>query len=389
MSTALPPAPPRPPRVDAPQDLEALIKEARRRARRRRRWYAASALLAAAAAASAFAGYHHGGGSAGAGPSQERANANAATGASAGKAVGNGALTILAGSNISTIGAGGRLKALFRCSGAKGCNELESVAWSPDGDRFAFGVGSLGATNFTANGLHIVDRRSGRDRHVTDSGHWFDLAWSPDGSRLAFVDSGRIGLINADGTGWQWVQTGTAGRDSSPTWSPDGTSLAFASEIWGRSAIHIVALAGPYAKRVVPSKLVVANASSPAWSPRGGQAGVQRRLRDQADHGIRARRDTAVGGRVQAHRHSGYPVVVTRRATDRSREWRRDVRDERRRQPSQPGDSDHAAPDDSRLARAPPLCACVLAAPPLTLRPTRRRNDVGRGPWPTPYRGIG
>jgi dipeptidyl aminopeptidase/acylaminoacyl peptidase len=269
MSTALPPAPPRPPRVDSPPDLEALIEEARRRARRRRRWYAASALLAAGAAVSAFAGYHHGGGSAGSRPSEARANANAATGASAGKAVRNGALTILAGSNISTIGATGRLKALFRCSGAKGCNELESVAWSPDGNRFAFGVGSMGATNFTANGLHIVDRRNGRDRHLTDSGLWFDLAWSPDGSRLAFVDKGRIGLINADGTGRQWMQTGTAGRDSSPTWSPDGTSLAFASEIWGRSAVYIVALAGPYAKRVVPSKLLIANASSPAWSPRG------------------------------------------------------------------------------------------------------------------------
>jgi Tol biopolymer transport system component len=88
------------------------------------------------------------------------------------------------------------------------------------------------------------------------------------GSRLAFVDQGWIGLINADGTGRQWVQTGTAGRDSSPTWSPDGTSLAFASEIWGRSAVYIVALADHYAKRVVPSKLLVANASSPAWSPR-------------------------------------------------------------------------------------------------------------------------
>lgn len=267
MSTTLPPAPPRPPRVDSPEDLEALIEEARRRARRRRRWYAASALLAAGAAASAFAGYHHGGGNAGVRPGQE--DGNAATGASTGNAVRNGALTILAGNNISTIGASGRLKALFRCSGVKGCNELESVAWSPDGDRFAFGVGSLGATNFTADGLHIVDRRNGRDRHVTDSGHWFDLAWSPDGSRLAFVDSGRIGLINADGTGWQWVQTGSAGRDSSPTWSPDGTSLAFASEIWGRSAVHIVALAGPYAKQVVASKLLVANASSPTWSPRG------------------------------------------------------------------------------------------------------------------------
>jgi Tol biopolymer transport system component len=271
MSITLPPAPPRPPQLEPPQDLDALIEEARRRARRRRRLYAVSALLAAGAAASAFAGYYGDGGSAGAPPAGERLNGNAVAATSAAKAVRNGALTILGGAGISTIEVGGHLKPLFRCNGVSGCNELESVAWSPDGTRFAFGVSCLGATNCSYNGLNIFDRRSGRDRRITDSGHWFDLAWSPDGSRLAFVNQGQIGLINADGTGWEWLQTGTAGRDSSPTWSPDGTSLAYASELWGGSSVYIVALNGPYAKRVATSRLLVSNASSPAWAARGNR----------------------------------------------------------------------------------------------------------------------
>lgn len=267
MSTTLPPTLPRPPRVDSPEDLEALIEEARRRARRRRRWYAASALLAAGAAASAFAGYHHGGGggSVGARPTGEQPNTDAGTGASV-KAVRNGALTILRGADISTIGAGGHLKPLFRCSGDQGCNELESIAWSPDGKRLAFGVTSLGAPYPVYNGLNIVDRRSGRVRRITKNNtwqNWFDLAWSPDGSRLAFVDRGRIGLINADGTGWRPLQTATTGHDSSPTWSPDGSRLAYASDVHGHTAIHIVVLSGPY------ERLLVMDGSSPAWSPLG------------------------------------------------------------------------------------------------------------------------
>jgi hypothetical protein len=76
-------------------------------------WYAAAALLAACAAASAFAGYHHGGGgSAAVRPAGERPNSNAATGSPTAKAVSNGALTILGGAGISTIGARGHLEPL-------------------------------------------------------------------------------------------------------------------------------------------------------------------------------------------------------------------------------------------------------------------------------------
>ena len=268
MSTTLRPAPPRPSRVDPPQDPDALIEEARRRARRRRRWYAASALLAASAAANAFAGYNHGGGGGGhagirAAGEGKAAAAHAGTGASAGNAVRNGALTILAGADISTIGARGHLERLFHCDGDKGCNELESVAWSPDGNRFAFGVGSYGEANDSYDGLNIVDRRNGKIRRITKSGHAFDLAWSPDGAKLAFVDGGRIGLINADGTGAQWLRTAGMGLNVSPTWSPDGTRIAYATDLFGHSIIRIVALSRPY------NRLLVTDGFHPAWSPRG------------------------------------------------------------------------------------------------------------------------
>jgi hypothetical protein len=263
MNTALPPAPPRPPRVDSPQDLEALIEEARRRARRRRRWYAASALLAAGAAASAFAGHHHGGGSAGARPSQERANANAATGASAGKAVRNGALTILAGGNISTIGASGRLKALFRCSGAKGCNELESVAWSPDGNRFAFGVGSLGATNFTPMASH---RRPAQRSGSALNGLWTLVrsGLSPDGPG----SPSSIAAGSADQCRWNRAAV-DADRNCGPLLADVSGRYLASSPGDGAAAVFTSSPPPAPMRSGSPSKLLVANASSPAWSPRG------------------------------------------------------------------------------------------------------------------------
>jgi len=85
---------------------------------------------------------------------------------------------------IATIDAGGALHPLFRCRISKGCYDLESVDWAPDGRRIAFSVTTVGAVS-SYSGIHVYNVRSGRDRHLAQNG--FDLDWSPDGSRLAYV----------------------------------------------------------------------------------------------------------------------------------------------------------------------------------------------------------
>src|SRR2546426_785974 len=76
--------------------------------------------------------------------------------------------------------------------------------------------------------------------------------WSPDGCQIAFRSvletpggpSGRISIINADGTGLRQV-TPEPGPldfafDEGPTWSPDGTRLAFTRN----SVLHIINVDG-------------------------------------------------------------------------------------------------------------------------------------------------
>jgi hypothetical protein len=149
-------APPRSPEQEplAPEALDALIEEARRRARRRRLRFVACVLGADAAAVAVFGPGHGGPGGAG------RGAARSATPVSEPRGIvrSNGLLTIIGGVGISTIGRDGRLAPLFRCSasGRRGCYDLESIAWSPDGRRLAFSVTSVGAGS-VYNGIHVYD----------------------------------------------------------------------------------------------------------------------------------------------------------------------------------------------------------------------------------------
>ena len=235
--------------------------------------YAACLLVVSAAAVAVFSSGHGGRGHAGRSAGR---GSTAPVSEPHGIVRSNGPLTIIGGAGISTIGRGGRLAPLFRCDVSRGCYDLESIAWSPDGRRLAFSVTTVGAES-TYNGLHVYDTATGRDRQMSllDA---FSLAWSPDGSRIAYVESshfavpwGSIFVVDADGSHRRLVDTGTSDADMAPSWSPDGKRLVFATTAHpytetgrvGDASISIVDVDGSH------RRLLVEHASAPAWSPDG------------------------------------------------------------------------------------------------------------------------
>jgi dipeptidyl aminopeptidase/acylaminoacyl peptidase len=283
MSVTAPPRRPNANDADAAAALEALIEEARRRTRRRRMLYTVS-LLAASAGAAGFFGLDSGGGAGGRPQlaSQPGGSAGILHAAVAASPVVNGPLTVLdSAGDISDVTPGNGLRELFRCTAARGCDEVQSLAWSPSGRLLAFSAVTGPAGANTYDGLHVLDARTGRDWHILGgiATSVADLAWSRDGSRLAYVINStrddvpagprEIDILRADGKGR--VRRINAGRGvpSSPTWSPDGQRIAFALQRRGLNAVYAVDLAGGNVK------LLAQHAAAPAWSPDGTTIAVR------------------------------------------------------------------------------------------------------------------
>jgi Tol biopolymer transport system component len=270
---------PQPPRTLS-QRLTALIKEARERAlRRRRRIAAAAVLLAVAAAVPMSSGFFNNGGAGlaptGAPPMKQPFLTPRATAASG--PVANGPLTLIANhgvpddsEQIAAVGAFGATGPVFNCPAARGCYELTSFAWSPNGRWLAFGADSVSRAS-DYNGLHLYNPTTQRDVRLS-SGHILQLSWSHDGSKLAFLAGfpQPRSIYVRDVTSSEpakLLTTGTAGRDAAPTWSPDGRRIAFATrrvDSWphGHWIISTIALDGTHRR-------FLARGGSPAWSPDG------------------------------------------------------------------------------------------------------------------------
>lgn len=103
-----------------------------------------------------------------------------------------------------------------------------SLAWSPDGARFALGLGCLEPDD-PAQQVWVVNVDGTEPRQLTRLQGW-DVArvggWSPDGSQILFGTHDGIWIIDADGSGQRQVP-GTGELDVSARWSPDGTEIVF------------------------------------------------------------------------------------------------------------------------------------------------------------------
>jgi WD40-like Beta Propeller Repeat len=262
------------------QRLTALIKEARERAlRRRRRIAATGVLLAVAAAVLMFGGFFNDGG-----PGRAPTSASPTTRAfltpratAASGPVTNGPLTLIANHHvpydseqIAAVGVFGATGPVFDCPAAKGCYELTSFAWAPNGRWLAFGADSVSIPS-DYNGLHLYNPTTRRDVRLS-SGDILQLSWSHDGSKLAYLAAfpnppGSIYVRDLTSAEPALLKTGTAGRDAAPTWSPDGRRIAFAtrtveSRPHGHWIISTIALDGTHRR-------FLARGGSPAWSPDG------------------------------------------------------------------------------------------------------------------------
>jgi hypothetical protein len=250
----------------SPGRILALIREARRRARRRR---LAIVALVSLGVVVGFASIH-GGGSDGSTSAAATARPAPLRYSQPLLPTANGPLTMVFG-DVRVVALGGLGPTLYRCGPEHKCWEMESLAWSPDGMHFAFGVTSIGgAPKF--NGLHVGNTRTGQVRIIRKwhpgAGEWLQLAWSSDGERLAAVYRSRIVVMNADGSGARVVRTDSKGDDSSPTWSRDGRRLAFATNAGADSSVYTIRIGG--SRR----HLVARHASWPAWSPDGTRIAV-------------------------------------------------------------------------------------------------------------------
>ncbi len=152
--------------------------------------------------------------------------------------------------------------------------DVQSARWSPDGSRIAFHGGLItgaggryftNVMNFDGSGL-ITPQISG-----------LIPSWSPDGTRLAVYlgdGSADIGVVQANGSGWISLQTGSA-VDTRPRWSPDGRQIAWIKEIGGNTCSEVWFMSQSGAQK---RKLTLPAGFRPCtveWAPDGKELAVE------------------------------------------------------------------------------------------------------------------
>lgn len=163
--------------------------------------------------------------------------------------------------------ASGELRRLTDCR-PNMCADV-SPDWASSGELIAFSrMDERGSSLYTVrpDGSHLTK--------ITDSAFAANPRWSPNGRKIAFDGSGKIFIVDADGSDQKLVVDGTTGSLAGvPSWSPDGTKLAFfntpgepgisTAEVWTMSSD------GSARQRLYHSPCCVEGWAAPIWSPDG------------------------------------------------------------------------------------------------------------------------
>ncbi len=125
------------------------------------------------------------------------------------------------GKILTTVDEGGLLPALYlQVIDGTPLQKFETGSWpslSPDGTRLVYGA---------ADALHVVDLTSGQQVAYNNDGYAHH--WSPDNTRLLYTNTFNLFVINADGSGLQKIDTGTAATAVSVVgWLPDNETVVY------------------------------------------------------------------------------------------------------------------------------------------------------------------